>query len=145
VTEPFILLVEDNAGDEELMLRALRMGNISNPVVVARDGAAALEVLFSPDGDVNRGVPKLPRVIFLDLNLPKLGGLEVLRRIRESKATLLVPVVIVTSSCQDRDLEAGYRLGANSYVVKPVAFDEFAIMVRDLGNYWMRLNQPLAK
>jgi two-component system response regulator len=140
MSEPFILLVEDNPSDEELMLRALRRAEITTPVVVARDGVAALDCLFGCGGEEPA---RLPLVVFLDLNLPKLGGLEVLRKVREHKATQLLPVVILTSSGESGDLLGAYRLGANSYVVKPVAFDRFAEVVRQLGQYWTGINHPL--
>jgi CheY-like chemotaxis protein len=131
--EHVILLVEDNASDEELTLRALKKSHIANKVIVARDGAAALEHL--------RGSAELPQVVLLDLNLPKIGGLDVLRAIRSDERTKLLPVVIMTSSKEDRDLISGYELGANSYVVKPVDFTQFAEAVRQLGVYWLVINQ----
>ena len=130
-----ILLVEDNPSDEELTLRALRKAKIANPVVVARDGAEALAHLFTPGA-------ALPQLVLLDLNLPKLGGLEVLRRIRADERTKLIPVVILSSSSEDRDLTGGYGVGANSYIVKPVDFTRFADAVKQLGLYWLELNRP---
>jgi len=138
---PVILLVEDNKSDEELTLRALNKSNISNTVVVARDGAAALDFLFARGAYAGRDIKEQPQVILLDLNLPKIGGLEVLRMIRGDERTKLLPVVIMTSSKEDRDLVAGYEFGANSYVVKPVDFTQFAEAVRQLGLYWLVLNQ----
>lgn len=130
-----ILLIEDNEGDEALTLRALKRHNISNPVHVARDGAEALEYLFGlPEG-------ALPQLILLDLNLPKIGGLEVLRSVRAEPRTKRLPVVILTSSKEDRDLAEGYERGANSYIVKPVDFVQFSDAVRQLGLYWLVLNQ----
>jgi two-component system, response regulator len=137
-----VLLVEDNASDEELMLRALQMSGVHTPVVVARDGAEALARLLPVEGASPAERPALPRVVLLDLNLPKVGGLEVLRRLRAASATRLLPVVIVTSSSEERDLVAGYRLGANSYVVKPITFDDYSAVVRGLGVYWTSINAP---
>jgi two-component system, response regulator len=142
MTLPVILLVEDNSSDEELTLRALRKSHISNEVVVVRDGAEALDYLFARGTYADRDPTDLPQVVLLDLNLPKIGGLEVLQRIREDERTRLMPVVILTSSQEDRDLAAGYARGANSYVVKPVDFTQFADAVRQLGLYWLVLNQP---
>lgn len=132
-----ILLVEDNPDDEALTLRAFRKNNILNRVEVARDGIEALDYLL---GDAKR---PLPQVVLLDLKLPKLDGLEVLKRIRESERTRLVPVVILTSSREEMDVLSGYRLGANSYIRKPVDFDHFCAAVRELGLYWLMLNEPL--
>lgn len=136
-----ILLVEDNPDDEALTLRALRRANVANEVIVARDGAEALERLFgtgAPGADAGR---LLPQVVLLDLKLPKVDGLEVLRRIRADARTRLLPVVILTSSNEERDRVRGYALGANSYVRKPVDFVQFADAVRQLGLYWLVLNQ----
>jgi two-component system response regulator len=141
MSENIILLVEDSSIDEELTLRALRKSNISNKVVVARDGAEALDYLFARGAYAGRDARDLPQVVLLDLNLPKLGGLEVLRMIRAEEATKLLPVVILTSSKEDKDLLTGYASGANSYVVKPVDFTQFADAVRQLGLYWLVLNQ----
>jgi CheY-like chemotaxis protein len=135
-----ILLVEDNASDEELTLRALKKSNIGNKVVVARDGSAALDYLFARGSYAGRDHTELPQVVLLDLNLPKMGGLEVLRVIRADERTKLLPVVILTSSNEDKDLAGGYELGANSYIVKPVDFTQFADAVRQLGMYWLVLN-----
>jgi len=142
MSEYVILLVEDNASDEELTLRALKKGNIANKVAVARDGAAALDYLFGRGVHAGRDTRDLPQVVLLDLNLPKIGGLEVLTAIRANEATRLLPVVILTSSKEDRDLVAGYGNGANSYIVKPVDFTQFAEAVRQLGAYWLVINQP---
>lgn len=136
-----ILLVEDSATDEELTLRALRKHNIANEVVVARDGAEALDYLFLQGAHASRDRDEVPQVVLLDLNLPKVSGLEVLQRIRADERTKLLPVVILTSSREDRDLLGGYASGANSYVVKPVDFTQFAEAVRQLGMYWLVLNQ----
>jgi CheY-like chemotaxis protein len=136
-----ILLVEDNAGDEELTLRALKKNHIASEVVVVRDGAAALDYLFVRGAYAARDRNEVPDVVLLDLNLPKVGGLDVLRAIRADERTKRLPVVILTSSKEDRDLFAGYDLGANSYIVKPVDFTQFADAVRQLGLYWLLLNQ----
>lgn len=136
-----ILLVEDNASDEELTLRALRKSNIGNKVVVTRDGSAALDYLFARGAYAGRDTKDLPQIVLLDLNLPKMGGIEVLRAIRADERTKLLPVVILTSSKEDRDLVGSYESGANSYIVKPVDFTQFAEAVRQLGMYWLVLNQ----
>jgi two-component system, response regulator len=141
MTEQVILLVEDSSSDEELTLRALKKGMIANRVVVTRDGADALDYLFAQGAYTGRNVDEVPQVVLLDLNLPKIGGLEVLRRIRADERTKLLPVVILTSSREDQDLLSGYASGANSYVVKPVDFTQFAEAVRQLGMYWLVLNQ----
>lgn len=136
-----ILLVEDSATDEELTLRALRRSKIGNKVVVTRDGAAALDYLFARGAYAGRDIREAPQVVLLDLNLPKMGGLDVLRAIRADERTRLLPVVILTSSKEDKDLARGYEGGANSYIVKPVDFTQFAEAVRQLGMYWLVLNQ----
>jgi two-component system, response regulator len=136
-----ILLVEDNPYDMELTLRALK-GSLINNIHVARDGEEALEYLL-PEGADKENEPKnLPRVILLDLKLPKVDGLEVLRRIRESEKTKLIPVVVLTSSLEEKDVVESYRLGVNSYIVKPVEFDQFIKSVSELGLYWLLLNKP---
>jgi len=134
-----ILLVEDNPDDEVLTLRALRRNNILNEVVVARDGEQALKTLFGerPGGD---GAGALPELVLMDLKLPKIDGLEVLRRIRADERTRRLPVVILTSSREDADIVAGYDLGANSYIRKPVDYSQFVEAVRQLGLYWLVLN-----
>jgi two-component system response regulator len=136
-----IMLVEDNADDEALTKRALSKARIKNEVVVARDGAQALDYLFAKGEFAARDTGDMPQVVLLDLNLPKVGGLDVLRAIRADPRTKLLPVVCLTSSKQDRDLIEGYSLGANSYVVKPVDFSQFAEAVAQLGLYWLVLNQ----
>jgi two-component system response regulator len=138
--EKMILLVEDNPDDVELTLRAFRKNNMLNPIKVARDGVEALEILGL--GDKPSTKPDLPAVILLDLKLPKLDGMEVLRRIRANECTRLLPVVILTSSREDEDLSNGYRLGANSYIRKPVDFGRFLTAVQQLGMYWLLLNEP---
>lgn len=135
-----ILLVEDNPDDEKLTLRALKKNNIQNQVVVARDGPQALACLFG--GDDAEGPPIHPAVVLLDLKLPKIDGIEVLRQIRQDSKTRLTPVVILTSSREEQDLIAGYELGANSYIRKPVDFVQFSEAVRQLGLYWLILNEP---
>jgi len=141
MADQIILLVEDNAGDEALTLRALRQNRILNDVMVVRDGAEALDYLYSKGGHAGRD-PSLPQIVLLDLNLPKIGGLDVLKAIRSEETTKLLPVIILTSSKEDRDVVAGYALGANSYIVKPVDFRQFSEAVRQLGLYWLVLNQP---
>ena len=137
--EGVILLVEDNPRDEELTLRAFRRSGIANPIEVARDGAEALDRLLGR-GDF-AGAP-LPQLVLLDLKLPKVDGLEVLRALRTAERTALLPVVVLTSSVEEQDLVRSYSLGANSYVRKPVDFNQFAEAVRQLGLYWMVLNRP---
>ena len=139
--EKVILLVEDNPMDEELTLRALKKSKILNPVVVARDGVAALDYLFARGSHAGRPNAELPQLVLLDLKLPKLDGLEVLKEIRQNELTKLLPVVILTSSVEEDDVAQGYSLGANSYVRKPVDFDHFSEAVRQLGLYWLVLNQ----
>jgi two-component system response regulator len=136
-----ILLVEDNPDDEALTLRALNKNNIKNDVVVARDGAEALEYLFGTGKYAGRDTALLPQVVLLDLKLPKIEGLEVLRRVRADERTKLLPVVILTSSNEDQDRITGYGLGANSYVRKPVDFSQFLEAARQLGLYWLVLNE----
>ncbi|MDR3691381.1 MAG: response regulator [Fimbriimonas sp.] len=130
-----ILLVEDNADDEQLTLRALRQSEIPNMIRVARDGAEAIDYLFGP------GVVNLPDLVLLDLKLPKISGLEVLSRIRSEQKSRALPVVVLTSSDEERDIVMSYDLGANSYIRKPVDFDEFIDAVRQLGLYWLVLNR----
>ncbi len=136
-----ILLVEDNPDDEALTVRALRKNNISNDVVVARDGAEALDYLFATGAHAGRDPSVMPEVVLLDLKLPKLDGLEVLRRLRADGRTKRLPVVILTSSNEEKDVVAGYDLGANSYIRKPVDFAQFTEAVRQLGLYWLVLNE----
>ena len=137
-----ILLVEDNPDDVELTLRALRRHDLMNEVVVARDGVEALDQLFGRPDTTPPRAPLWPVLTLLDLNLPRVGGLEVLRRIRADARTRLLPVVVLTTSREDEDIVASYRLGANSYVRKPVDFDAFTEAVRHLGLYWLLVNQP---
>jgi CheY-like chemotaxis protein len=136
-----ILLVEDNPDDEALTLRALKKNNIKNEVVVAHDGAEALDYLFGTGKYAGRNTDVLPQVVLLDLKLPKIEGLEVLRRVRADKRTRLLPVVILTSSNEEQDRIDGYGLGANSYVRKPVDFTQFMEAALQLGLYWLILNE----
>lgn len=138
-----ILLVEDNIDDEELTIRALRKNNIINEVVVARDGVEAIDYLFATGAYADRDPWDLPQIILMDLNLPKVNGLQVLRRIREDDRTKFLPVVILTSSREEQDLLRGYQLGANSYIRKPVDFVQFTEAVKQLGLYWLVLNETL--
>ncbi|RJQ46260.1 MAG: response regulator [Gammaproteobacteria bacterium] len=137
-----ILLVEDNPDDEALTLRALQKNNIVNEVMVAHDGAEALDYLFCRGTYAGRDPCRAPAVILLDLKLPKVDGLEVLKRLRADERTRLLPVVILTSSKEEQDLVNGYRFGANSYIRKPVDFNQFMEAVRQLGLYWLVLNEP---
>jgi two-component system, response regulator len=139
--EKVILLVEDNADDEKLTLRALKKNNISNDVVIARNGAEALDYLFGTGIYSEKDTNHLPQVVLLDLKLPKIDGLEVLRQLRGNERTKLLPVVILTSSNEEQDRLRGYDLGANSYVRKPVDFNQFTEAVRQLGLYWLILNE----
>lgn len=139
MNDDVILLVEDNPDDETLTLRALRKNNLQNEVVVAHDGVEALDILFRAAG--RNGGGTLPRLVLLDLHLPRLDGLEVLRRVRADDRTRLLPVVVLTSSNEEGDLLKSYGLGANSYVRKPVDFNRFVEAVRQLGLYWLVLNE----
>ena len=139
--DKIILLVEDNQDDEVLTLRALRQNNILNEVVVARDGVEALDYLFAAGAHKGRDTNIMPQVILLDLKLPKIDGFEVLKRIRSDSMTKHLPVVILTSSKEEKDLINGYSLGANSYICKPVDFENFIEAVRQLGLYWLVINE----
>lgn len=139
----YILLVEDNKDDEDLTVRALRKGNISNDIKVVRDGAEALDYLFAQGAYSGRDVTQRPQVVLLDLMLPKINGLEVLKKIRETDATKSLPVVILTSSREEKDLLNGYKLGANSYICKPVDMNQFTTAIQQLGLYWLVLNETL--
>jgi two-component system response regulator len=141
-SQHLILLVEDNPDDEALTLRAFKKNSIANEVCVVRDGAEALDYLFCSGAYANRDAALVPELILLDLKLPKVDGLEVLRRIRGDERTRLQPVVVLTTSNEERDIISSYRLGANSYIRKPVDFDQFIEAVRQLGLYWLLLNQP---
>ncbi|MBX7098338.1 MAG: response regulator [Myxococcaceae bacterium] len=136
-----LLLVEDNPRDEELTLRALKKSKVLNPVVVARDGVEALDYLRGTGRYAGQKPPELPQLVLLDLKLPKIDGLEVLRTLRGEERTRLLPVVILTSSVEEQDVVQGYSLGANSYVRKPVDFVQFSEAVRQLGLYWLVLNE----
>lgn len=140
--ERVIVLVEDSPNDEELMLRAFRKTNITHRVVILRDGAEALDYFFRRGAYAGRSPDELVQLVLLDLKLPKVDGLEVLRALRADPRTRLLPVVVLTSSVEDRDLVSSYGLGANSYVRKPVDFTKFLEAVRQLGVYWLEINQP---
>ena len=137
-----ILLVEDNPEDRELALRALRKANLANHIEVARDGAEALEFIFCEGPHAARKIEDTPKVILLDLKLPKVDGLEVLKRVKGDPRTRAIPVVVLTSSKEQNDVVESYDLGANSYIVKPVNFERFVEAVQQLGMYWLLLNQP---
>ncbi|MGH8019616.1 MAG: response regulator [Opitutaceae bacterium] len=139
-----ILLVEDNPQDLELTLRALKKANIANHIHVARDGEEALDYIFCRGAFASRRVEEVPKVMLLDLKLPKIDGLEVLQQVKNDPRTRMIPVVILTSSQEQSDLIESYRLGVNSYIVKPVGFEGFAAAVQKLGMYWLLLNQPAA-
>jgi CheY-like chemotaxis protein len=139
--EKAILLVEDNADDEALTVRALKKNNVTNDLVVARDGVEALDYLFGTGAYVGRDTAALPGLVLLDLKLPRLDGLEVLRRLRADERTRRMPVVVLTSSIEEQDLINSYDLGANSYIRKPVNFNQFSEAVRQLGLYWLMLNE----
>lgn len=137
-----ILLIEDNSTDAELAIRALKKHNLANKLVWVKDGAEALDFLFATGAYAARDIVNCPKVILLDLHLPKVGGMEVLRRIKEDARTRIIPVVVLTSSKEDRDVAESYQLGVNSYISKPVEFDEFAKTVAELGLYWLLVNHP---
>jgi CheY-like chemotaxis protein len=137
-----ILLVEDNPTDAELCIRALKKNNLANKLVWVKDGAEALDFLFAAGNYADRSVSCPPKVVLLDLRLPKVDGMEVLRKVKEDERTRLVPVVVLTSSKEDRDVAESYKLGVNSYISKPVEFDEFARTVSELGLYWLLVNRP---
>ena len=139
--QKIILLVEDNPDDVELTLHALKKNKITNKIVVAEDGKEALDYLFGEGMYAERDISKTPVLILLDLNLPKIDGIEVLKRIKSEERTCLLPTVILTSSNEEKDLVNGYRFGANSYIRKPVDFNQFAEAIRQLGLYWLVLNE----
>ena len=136
-----VVLVEDNPNDAELILRVFRKHNVANQVVLLKDGAEALGFFFPPDGPAPGAANAALRIVLLDLKLPKVDGIEVLRRIKSDERTRGIPVVVLTSSTEQRDLKDAYDLGVNSYVAKPIKFDEFAKAVADLGLYWLVLNK----
>ncbi len=137
-----ILLVEDNPNDVELTLHALKENKLTNHIEVVRDGAEALDFIFGAGAYAHRSLEKSPKVILLDLKLPKVDGLEVLKRLKSDPRTRAIPVVVLTSSREERDIVESYQLGVNSYIVKPVDFEQFSEAVRNLGLYWLLLNQP---
>jgi two-component system, response regulator len=140
--ETEILLVEDNPTDLELALRIFKKHRIANRIEVARDGEEALDFLFGEGAHAGRGSIQIPKVILLDLKLPKIGGIEVLRRIKGDPRTCMIPIVVLTSSREEKDLLESYQLGVNSYIVKPVDFDQFSDCLRDIGMYWLLSNAP---
>jgi two-component system response regulator len=142
MSDRYILLVEDNPDDEELTLLSLRKNNLGHEIVVVRDGIEAIDFLFGTGQYAGRDLSRTPTVILLDLKLPKLDGLGVLKRLRADERTRMLPVVVLTSSSQDADVLASYNLGANSYVRKPVEFGSFVEAVSSLGMYWVGLNRP---
>lgn len=143
MNEKLILLVEDNPDDEMLLLRAFEKNRISNEIIITRDGAEALDWLFGEGVFSGRDADILPQIIILDLKLPKIDGLEVLRRIRADERTKLIPIIILTTSSEQKDIISSYNLGANSYVQKPVDFEEFIEATRQLGLYWLVLNKTV--
>ncbi|MCX9011436.1 MAG: response regulator [Candidatus Methanoperedens sp.] len=144
ISDVEILLVEDNPNDAELTLRALKKNNLANKIHLVKDGAEALDYIFAAGAYAGRNVGNKPKVIFLDLKLPKVDGLEVLQKIKTDDRTRTIPIVVLTSSHEERDLVESYKFGVNSYIVKPVDFDKFIQAVAQLGMYWMLLNkQPL--
>jgi two-component system response regulator len=140
--EKIILLVEDNPDDVELTLRAFKKNNILNPVIIAKDGVEALDYLSGTGMYAGRNLKEMPVVVLLDLKLPKIDGMEVLKRVRRDERTKLIPVVILTSSMEEIDVINGYSLGANSYIRKPVEFNQFVETMRQLGLYWLLWNEP---
>lgn len=142
MTEVEVLLVEDNPTDAELTMRALKKSNFANKLVWVKDGAAALDFVFARGDYAGRATHADPKVILLDLRLPKVDGMEVLRQIKGNPATKPIPVVVLTSSKEDRDVAESYRLGVNSYISKPIEFDEFARVVSEMGLYWLLVNKP---
>jgi two-component system, response regulator len=137
-----ILLVEDNPHDVKLALHAFKTNNLANRIHVVRDGAEALEFIFCTDRYAKRRIENVPKVVLLDLKLPLVDGIEVLRRMKADERTRMLPVVILTSSREERDIVESYQLGVNSYIVKPVDFDQFSEAVKNLGYYWLLLNEP---
>lgn len=142
MNQKFILLVEDNPDDEALTLRALRKNNILNEVIVVRDGVEALDFLFCNGVYSERPAHEMPALVLLDLKLPKIDGLEVLRQVRAQESTCRLPVVVLTSSREEGDISNSYKLGASSYIVKPVDFMKFMEIIRTIGLYWLSMNEP---
>ena len=142
MNEVEILLIEDNPHDLELTLRALRKNHLANSITSVTDGEEALDFLFARGKYARRNVSNGPRVVFLDLKLPKVDGIEVLRQVKSDERTKKIPIVVVTSSAEERDRVESYQLGVNSYVVKPIEFDSFMKTITDLGFYWMAINKP---
>lgn len=139
-----LLLIEDNNSDAEMTIRALKKNNLANKIVRLKDGAEALDFIFAEGIYADRKVENSPKVILLDLKMPKVNGIEVLERVKSDERTKKIPIVVLTSSQEDPDIKECYRLGVNSYVVKPVKFDEFMKAISELGIYWMLVNQPPA-
>lgn len=137
-----IVLVEDNESDAELTIRALKKNNILNKLIHLNDGEEALEYVFATGKYSERNINDLPKVILLDLKMPKVGGLEVLKKIKSDDRLKIIPVIVLTSSKEDKDIIEGYKLGVNSYIVKPVGFENFVKAVSEIGLYWLLLNQP---
>lgn len=142
IKEVEILLVEDNANDAELAIRALKKVNLANHLVHVKDGVEAVEFLFGQGAYIGREITKVPRVILLDIKMPRMDGIQVLKQIRSHPATKAIPVVIMTSSKEERDIVRSYELGVNSFVVKPVDFSSFSSAVSELGMYWLLINEP---
>jgi CheY-like chemotaxis protein len=143
ISEPEVILVEDNPTDAELTIRSLKKHNLANRLLRLKDGAEAIDFIFAQGQYADRSVDNIPKLILLDLKLPKVDGLQVLKRIRSDPRTKNIPVVMLTSSHEERDIIASYKLGVNSYIVKPVEFDKFVKAVQEIGYYWLLLNQPL--
>lgn len=137
-----IVLVEDNENDAELTIRALRKNKVLNKLIHLKDGEEALEYIFAKGKYTERNINEIPKVILLDLKMPKVGGLEVLKKIKLDERTKIIPVIVLTSSKEDKDIIEGYKFGVNSYIVKPVGFENFSKAVSDIGLYWLLLNQP---
>jgi two-component system, response regulator len=137
-----IILVEDNPSDAELTVRALRRSNIVNPLLHLQNGEEALEYFFAKNKYAFRNMQQLPKVVLLDLKMPKVDGLEVLRKLKSDERTKMIPVILLTSSKEDKDIIESYKLGVNSYIVKPVEFENFTKAVADIGLYWLLMNQP---
>jgi CheY-like chemotaxis protein len=137
-----ILLVEDNPNDAELAIRALKTHNLANKLVWLKDGVEALDFIFAQGQYADRSINDVPKVVLLDLKLPRVGGLEVLEKVKSDKRTKTIPVVVLTSSSEERDIVTSYNLGVNSYILKPVDFDKFSDAVKEVGLYWLLLNKP---